>query len=135
MLQCLFLAACQKPYRFTYKCRCGKGACVKSFCDPYEHHEQNQFREKRIYFILKLVIHYSGTLRQELKEGRNLEAEATEGCCLLTCFLWLHQPAFLEHPGPSAQWWHCPPRAPPSLISQVYQRHATGPTCVLGAFS
>jgi hypothetical protein len=36
-----------------------------------------------------IVIHHQKEVRQELKQGRNLEAEADaeamEGCCLLTC--------------------------------------------------
>jgi hypothetical protein len=34
----------------------------------------------------------------ELTQGRNLEAgaEAIEECCLLVCFSWLAQPAFLS---------------------------------------
>ena len=39
-------------------------------------------------------------LGQELKQGRNLEAgadaEAMEGCCLLACFPWLAQLAFIN---------------------------------------
>ena len=46
-------------------------------------------------------------LRQELKQGRNLEAgadtEYTEGCCLLVCSRWLAQPALLYNPEPPAQ--------------------------------
>jgi hypothetical protein len=38
-------------------------------------------------------------VRQELKQGRNLEtgadAEAMEECFLLACLSWLAQPAFL----------------------------------------
>ena len=47
-----------------------------------------------------------------IKQGRILEAgadaEAMEWCCLLACYIWLAQPAFLKSPGPSVQEWYNP---------------------------
>ena len=55
--------------------------------------------EERVYsaYIYTLLFITKG--RQELTQGRNLEAgadaEAMEGCFLLACFPWLAQLAFL----------------------------------------
>jgi hypothetical protein len=46
-----------------------------------------------------IAIHHQRKSGQELTQGRDLEAgadaEAVEGCCLLACFPWLAQLAFL----------------------------------------
>ena len=46
-----------------------------------------------------IAAHHQRKSGQELTQGRNLEseadAEAMEGCCLLACFPWLAQLAFL----------------------------------------
>ena len=57
------------------------------------------------------IVHHGRKSRQELKQGRNLEAgvdaEAMEGCCLVACSSWLSQSAFLQNPGPPAQGLQC----------------------------
>ena len=56
---------------------------------------------KEVYFSSHFqgIVHSRVKSRQELTQGRNLEAgtdaEAMEGCCLLACSPWLAQPAFL----------------------------------------
>jgi len=46
-----------------------------------------------------ISVHHQRKLGQELKWGKNLEAgadaEAMEECCLLACFSWFIQSAFL----------------------------------------
>lgn len=44
----------------------------------------------------------------------------------LTCCSWLAQPAFLQHPGPPAQEWHCPRYAGPSYIDYQSRKGTTG---------
>ena len=62
---------------------------------------RKQLTEGRGLFGLSfyITIHPQRELGQELKQGRNLEARADaepmEGRCLLACFPWLAQPAFL----------------------------------------
>jgi hypothetical protein len=65
-----------------------------------DHHNQNQFGEERISCILTLPGHIPPL--KEVRKGtqsRNLEAgavaEAMEEYCLLACFSWLVQTAFL----------------------------------------
>jgi hypothetical protein len=61
--------------------------------------------------------HYSRKSRQELTQGRILEAGAdaeAEGCCLLACFTQLAQPAFVWNPEQPAQGQHYPQRTGPS---------------------
>jgi hypothetical protein len=64
--------------------------------------------------------HHQRKSGQKLTQGRNLEAgadaEAMKVCCLLDCFPWLAQPAFLQNPEPPAQGWHHPQWAGPSLL-------------------
>jgi hypothetical protein len=64
-----------------------------------KHHDQNASWEGKGLFSLHFhsAVHEQRSLGQELPQGRNLEAEAevSEGCCLLACFPWLAQPAFL----------------------------------------
>ena len=47
----------------------------------------------------QVAVHRQRNSGQELTQGRNLEAgadaEAMEGCCLLACFPWFAQLAFL----------------------------------------
>jgi len=50
------------------------------------------------------------------------DAEAMEGCCLLACFPWLTQPAFLQNPGPPAQGWHHPQWAGPSHPRSIIEK-------------
>ena len=54
---------------------------------------------------------------QELEAGAN--AEAMEVSCLLACFPWLAQLAFLLNPGPPAQGWHHPHLHHWSLIEKM----------------
>jgi hypothetical protein len=67
---------------------------------------KKQAREKKVcLFIYLFGLHFNITYHhqrksgQEIKRGKNLEAgadaEVVERCCLLDCFLWLAQPAFL----------------------------------------
>lgn len=64
-------------------------------------HDQNQFAEKTVYFILQLGAHHAGKSGQELG-GRNW---CRGHSYLLACFSWLVQPAFVQHPGKAAQGW------------------------------
>ena len=66
-----------------------------------KHHDQGKLGRKgfiRLHF--QITIHHWRKSGQELKQGRNLkagaDAEAMEGCCLLTCFTWLAPPALLS---------------------------------------
>lgn len=56
-----------------------------------------------------ISVHHQRKSGKELKLGRNVEtevdAEATEECCLLAYSTWLAQSAFLKNPGLSAQIW------------------------------
>jgi hypothetical protein len=53
-----------------------------------------------------IMVHHGKKPGQELKQGMNQEAradaEAMEECCLLACFSWFAQPAFLYNPRPLA---------------------------------
>jgi len=65
-----------------------------------KHHYQKQLgEEERKGFQLMGCSSSFREVRKEPKQGRDLEAgaeaEAMEGCCLLACFPWLAQPAFL----------------------------------------
>ena len=60
-----------------------------------------QVKDKRVYlaYTSTLLFITEGSQVRKSKQGRNLEAgadvEAMEKCCLLPCFTWLAQPAFL----------------------------------------
>ena len=60
------------------------------------HEESNLERRGFIWLTLPHLCSSSKEVRQEFTQGRDLEAGAgVEGRCLLACFLWLAQPAFL----------------------------------------
>lgn len=69
----------------------------------------------------------------ERLQGMKLEAgtktETMEACCLLACFSWLAQPAFLQSPGPQAQEWLHPQWVGPypSSPKKMLYRLAYGP--------
>ena len=73
------------------------------------HHEKKiKMGEEMVYWLhVNIIVHYQRKSGEELKQSRNLGiravAEAIKGCCLLACFKWLAQPAFLWNPGPPAQ--------------------------------
>ena len=62
--------------------------------------------EERVYFILHPVVHHVGKVGQELKVGTALPHRGH--VCLLACTPWLAEFAFIYHPGPLVQGWHCP---------------------------
>ena len=90
-----------------------------------KHHEQEASSGRKGLFNLHIhiAVHHQKKSGRELTQGRDLEAgadaEAMEGCCLLTCFPWLAQLVFLRNPGPPAQGWHHPqwPGPSPPLIT------------------
>jgi hypothetical protein len=75
-----------------------------------EHHGHKQVGKER-KGVISLTFPYhspsSKKSRQELNQGRNLEAgadaEDMEGCCLLAYSSWLAQSAFSWNPGSPAQ--------------------------------
>jgi hypothetical protein len=77
------------------------GVMVRVSITVIKHHIQSELGRKGFSWLI--LLHGSPTLkeaRQELKQGRNLEAgadaEAMGGCCLLACSSRLAQPAFLR---------------------------------------
>jgi hypothetical protein len=62
-----------------------------------KHHDQKQVEEEKKKEFVRLNFHT--VVHQWRKQDRNLEAgadaEAVEGSCLLACFPWLAQFAFL----------------------------------------
>jgi hypothetical protein len=74
---------------------------LRVFIAGTKHHDQKaSWGEKDLYDLpFHITVHHQRKPDQELKQGRNLEAEADteamEGCCLLACSPWLAQPAFL----------------------------------------
>ena len=67
------------------------------------------------------AVHHQRNSGQELTQGRNLEAganaEAIEGCCLLACFPWLVQLAFLYRTRTANLGVAPPTGGPPLLIT------------------
>jgi len=64
---------------------------------------QKQVVEERVYFIIQFTFYCEGQLKQELKQGRTLDAEieteAVKRCCLLAfsiCFLLQLRTTFRE---------------------------------------
>jgi hypothetical protein len=69
-----------------------------------KHHDPKAYWGGKDLFGLHFQIHHWRKSGQELKQGWNLKAvEAMEECCLLACFPWLAQPAFLQNPEPPTQ--------------------------------
>lgn len=77
-------------------------------CD--KHHDHKQAGEESLF-----QLSYSQSIIQGVRiatqagqkpGGRNAKVMGEH--CLLACFLWLPQPAFLQHQRPSAQRQHCP---------------------------
>ena len=68
-----------------------------------------------------ITIHREGRVGEgwtSLEAGA--DAEAMKECCLLACFPWLAQSAFLQNPGPPAQEGHHPQWAgPPPPITNL----------------
>lgn len=62
--------------------------------------DQKQPREEGVHFTSQfhITVRHGGTSGQEFKQVKDLEAgahsQATEGCCLLACFLGLARLAF-----------------------------------------
>lgn len=60
---------------------------------------------------LKEVSTGTQTWQKQCHFGEELQTGASivviEGCCLLACFPWLSQSAFLFNLGSPAQWWSC----------------------------
>jgi hypothetical protein len=77
------------------------GGLVKVFVAVKKYHDQKASWGGKCLFSLHfhIGVHHQRKSGQALKQGRNLEAgadaEAMEECCLLTCFPWLVQLAFL----------------------------------------
>jgi len=62
------------------------------------HHDQKATwgRKKGLINLhFHIAAHHQRKSGQELTQGRNLEAEDMEGCCLLACSPWLAHLAFL----------------------------------------
>jgi hypothetical protein len=76
----------------------------------------------------KFTLQFKNLSPREVRAGADVEA--MEECCLLAYSSWLAQPAFLLHPGPSAQaGWHCPsePGPPTSITNQENAPQACPP--------
>jgi hypothetical protein len=95
---------------------------VRASVAVMKHHDPNASLGGKGLFSLNfhITVHHQRKSGLELKQGRNLEAgadtAAMEECCLLACFPWLAQPAFLQNPASPAQGWHHPQRAGSSSI-------------------
>jgi hypothetical protein len=84
------------------------GVLVRVSIAMTKHDQKAILGEKGLFGLhFHVAVHYWRTSGQELKQGRSMEAEAdaesTEGCCSMVCFLWLSQPAFLQNWGLPAQ--------------------------------
>jgi hypothetical protein len=81
---------------------------------------KKQVGEKRGFlfvclFVFSLLLDHRPLWKkseQDLKQGRNLEAETDaetmEECCLLACFTRACSACFLQNPGTPVQGWHHP---------------------------
>jgi hypothetical protein len=70
------------------------------YCCTKHHNQETSWGGKGLFSLhFYIVVHHQRKSGQELTQGRNLEArtdaEAMEECCLLDCFPWLSQLAFL----------------------------------------
>jgi hypothetical protein len=78
-----------------------------------KHHDEKQLEEERVSFLSQFNITNSSSskaVRAGLKQDRNLEAGAMEGCCLLACsacFLYRSQITNLGV-APSTMGWALP---------------------------
>lgn len=69
-------------------------------------------------------------------QGRKLDAETVEECCLLVCFPRRARTVSLCNPGPLSQGWHRPQWAGPSYINHQENAPTDSPTQQSdGAFS
>lgn len=88
-------------------------------------HDQQHFKEEKVYFMLQFVVHHLGKAGQELMQR-------LEECCFLACSSWLAQPAFLAprtiSPGVGSLIvsWALPHQL---LIKKMYHRLAHRPLC------
>jgi hypothetical protein len=111
-------SACEKKdfmYFYVYEC------LSQGFYSCTNIMTKKQVGEERIYLAYTSTRLFITKGKLKLTQGRNLEAgavaEAMKGCCLLACFPWLAQLAFLQNPGLPAQGWHHPQWALPVLIT------------------
>ena len=76
-------------------------------CAKQNDQEASWGRKGLFNFHFHIAVHHQRKSGQELTQSRGLEAgadaEAMEVCCLLDCFPWLAQLAFLQNPGLPAQ--------------------------------
>jgi hypothetical protein len=76
-------------------------ALVRVSIAAMKHHDQKASWGGKGLFSLHfhIAVRHQRKSGQELTQGRNLEAgadaDALEECCLLACFPWFIQPAFL----------------------------------------
>ena len=97
--------SCLEPFvifliiNHTFYFSCKIVVLVKVSIAVIKTHDQKQLGRKNIYSNLA----YSQSIIQG-SQGRNLEA----GCYFLVYYPWFAQFAFLYHPVPLAQGWHCP---------------------------
>jgi hypothetical protein len=93
----------------------------------HKHYEQKQLGEEQVYFAHSSVTSYITEKIRAGTQGRNLEArseaEAMMECCLLACFPWLLQSAFLYNLGPWAQGWPHPPWPGPFHINHSSRKY------------
>lgn len=108
-----------KSLNLSYRLHQYLSGCAFCCCD--EHLDQKQPGRGRVYFTLQLIVHHGEKLQWEPEGG--IEAEASEGCCLLACLPWLAQSALMRNPGPPARGWYHPQWAVP-LTSTVNQENA-----------
>lgn len=70
------------------------------------HHDQKQYGEERVCFILQLTVHLWGKPGQELQQGWNLKQKPWKNSITVLISLVYIQPAILHNTGPSAQGWY-----------------------------
>jgi hypothetical protein len=96
--------------------------CLRITIAVMKHCEKVNQGAKGYYGLyFHISVHYGRKLRQELKQGRNLEAgadaEAMEECCLLPCSCDLLSLFSYRTPDHQSGGWSHPQWTPSSIIS------------------
>lgn len=78
-----------------------------NFCDTTPWLKANV--GERVLYLTVPCQRLSLTITGQEPKKAKTDAKTVKGWCLLTCSLWLAQPALLHLPEPLAQRWHYPP--------------------------